>query len=70
MDDGAADDSDASNRQIQQIEQASIEVAPAVVTAVMTTIVSFLQVFFLTGRDHRLFSPLAFTKTFAIAAAL
>ncbi|MEM8668017.1 MAG: efflux RND transporter permease subunit [Planctomycetota bacterium] len=52
------------------IQDAAIEVAPAVVTAVMTTIVSFLPVFFLTGRDHRLFAPLAYTKTFAIAAAL
>lgn len=52
------------------IQDAAIEVAPAVVTAVMTTIVSFLPVFFLTGRDHRLFTPLAYTKTFAIAAAL
>ena len=39
------------------------------VTVVATTIVSFLPVFFLTGRDYKLFSPLAFTKTFAIAAA-
>lgn len=52
------------------ISSAAIEVAPAVVTAVTTTIVSFLPVFFLTGRDHRLFAPLAYTKTFAIAAAL
>ncbi len=49
---------------------AAIEVAPAVLTAVATTIVSFLPVFFLTGRDYRLFSPLAYTKTFAIAAAM
>jgi Cu(I)/Ag(I) efflux system membrane protein CusA/SilA len=52
------------------IYDAAVEVAPAVVTAVATTIVSFLPVFFLTGRDYRLFSPLAFTKTFAIAAAM
>ena len=39
-------------------------------TAVSTTIVSFLPVFFLTGRDHRLFAPLAWTKTFALAASL
>ena len=52
------------------IQRAAIEVVPAVVTAVMTTIVSFLPVFFLTGRDYRLFAPLAYTKTFAIAAAL
>ena len=52
------------------VYQATIEVAPAVVTAVATTIVSFLPVFFLTGRDYKLFSPLAYTKTFAIAAAM
>lgn len=52
------------------IYRAAIEVAPAVVTAVSTTIISFLPVFFLTGRDYKLFSPLAYTKTFAIAAAM
>lgn len=52
------------------VYKAAIEVAPAVATAVATTIVSFLPVFFLTGRDYRLFSPLAYTKTFAIAAAM
>ena len=52
------------------IEEAATEVAPAVVTAVATTLISFLPVFFLTGRDARLFSPLAYTKSFAIAAAL
>ncbi|TWU46771.1 efflux RND transporter permease subunit [Rubripirellula reticaptiva] len=52
------------------IYEATIEVAPAVITAVATTIVSFLPVFFLTGRDYRLFSPLAYTKTFAIAMAM
>ncbi|WP_153557741.1 efflux RND transporter permease subunit [Roseimaritima sediminicola] len=52
------------------VYEAAVEVAPAVVTAVATTIVSFLPVFFLTGRDYRLFSPLAYTKTFAIAAAM
>ena len=41
------------------IQNAVVEVAPAVVTAVMTTVVSFLPVFFLTGRDYRLFAPLA-----------
>ncbi|QEF98559.1 Cation efflux system protein CusA [Stieleria maiorica] len=52
------------------VYEAAVEVAPAVVTAVATTIVSFLPVFFLTGRDYKLFSPLAYTKTFAIAAAM
>ncbi len=52
------------------IVEAAHEVAPAVVTAVSTTIVSFLPVFFLTGRDYKLFAPLAYTKTFAMVAAL
>ncbi len=52
------------------IIDATYEVAPAVMTGVSTTIVSFLPVFFLTGRDFKLFSPLAWTKTFAMFAAL
>lgn len=59
-----------AEKRSQVISDAATEVAPAVVTAVTTTIVSFLPVFFLTGRDYKLFSPLAWTKTFAIAAAL
>lgn len=61
-------DSDISRSDV--IYEAAAEVAPAVMTAVTTTIVSFLPVFFLTGRDYKLFAPLAMTKTFAIAAAL
>lgn len=55
---------------LEVITQASGEVAPAVVTAVATTVVSFLPVFMLTGRDYKLFAPLAWTKTFALLAAL
>lgn len=61
---------ESSKSRVDAVYEAAIEVAPAVVTAVATTIVSFLPVFFLTGRDYRLFSPLAYTKTFAIAAAM
>jgi Cu(I)/Ag(I) efflux system membrane protein CusA/SilA len=57
-------------RRPQIIVDAAHEVAPAVVTAVSTTIVSFLPVFFLTGRDYKLFAPLAYTKSFAMIAAL
>ena len=59
-----------SEERIRRIGQSARDVVPAVVTAVTTTIVSFLPVFFLTGRDYRLFSPLAWTKTFALASAL
>jgi copper/silver efflux system protein len=52
------------------IRQAAAEVAPAVMTSVLTTTVSFLPVFGLTAAELRLFAPLAFTKTFAMIGAL
>ena len=55
---------------LSKISEMTSEVAPAVITAVSTTIISFLPVFFLTGRDYRLFAPLAWTKTFALVASL
>ena len=59
-----------ADERMRRIGKSARDVVPAVVTAVTTTIVSFLPVFFLTGRDHRLFAPLAWTKTFALASAL
>jgi Cu(I)/Ag(I) efflux system membrane protein CusA/SilA len=55
---------------LRVIRRAAHAVVPAVMTAVSTTIVSFLPVFFLTGRDGRLFSPMAWTKSFALMASL
>ncbi|MEL7496066.1 MAG: efflux RND transporter permease subunit [Planctomycetota bacterium] len=55
---------------LKVITEMTSEVAPAVITAVSTTVISFLPVFFLTGRDHRLFAPLAWTKTFSLMASL
>ncbi|NOX57194.1 MAG: efflux RND transporter permease subunit [Planctomycetes bacterium] len=55
---------------LRVIHEAACEVAPAVVTAVSTTVISFLPVFFLTGRDYKLFAPLAWTKTFSLVASL
>ena len=57
-------------RRLEVIQEATQEVSPAVVTAVLTTVVSFLPVFMLTGRDYKLFAPLAWTKTFSLIAAL
>ncbi len=45
------------------------EVAPAIITASLTTIVGFLPIFALDGQAGRLFTPLALTKTLAIAGA-
>lgn len=57
-------------KRLQEIVDAASEVAPAVLTAVATTIISFLPVFMLTGRDYKLFAPLAWTKTFSLASAM
>lgn len=61
---------DEKQTRAEVIIAAAAEVAPAVVTAVSTTVISFMPVFFLTGRDYKLFAPLAYTKTFAMLAAL
>lgn len=52
------------------IFEATMEVASAVITAVATTIVSFLPVFAMEAAEGKLFRPLAFTKTFALVAAI
>lgn len=51
------------------IHQATVEVFPAVTTALLTTVVSFLPVFFMENAEGKLFRPLAFTKTFALGAS-
>ena len=54
----------------QIVYNATAEVSGAIVTAVMTTVISFIPVFTLIGAEGKLFRPLAFTKTFALIAAL
>lgn len=54
----------------QIIHEAATEVGGAVMTSAATTIIAFLPVFTLTGSEGKLFKPVAFTKTFAIAASL
>ncbi|PIR65664.1 MAG: CusA/CzcA family heavy metal efflux RND transporter, partial [Candidatus Omnitrophica bacterium CG10_big_fil_rev_8_21_14_0_10_43_8] len=45
------------------------EVGKPVLFALLTTIIGFIPVFVLTGQAGKLFRPLAFTKTFTMAAA-
>jgi len=52
------------------VYNATAEVSGAIVTAVMTTIISFLPVFTMIGSEGKLFRPLAFTKTFALTASI
>ncbi|MFT7627537.1 MAG: Cu(I)/Ag(I) efflux system membrane protein CusA/SilA, partial [Ulvibacter sp.] len=54
----------------QIVYNATTEVSGAILTAVMTTIISFIPVFTMIGAEGKLFRPLAFTKTFALTASL
>ena len=49
--------------------EAASEVGPALFFSLLIITVSFLPIFSLEGQEGRLFSPLAFTKTFAMAAS-
>ncbi len=49
--------------------EAASEVGPALFFSLLIITVSFLPIFTLEAQEGRLFSPLAFTKTFAMAAA-
>ncbi|MFW6164064.1 MAG: efflux RND transporter permease subunit, partial [Planctomycetota bacterium] len=55
---------------LEVVHRAACEVGGAVLTAVLTTVVSFLPVFVMTGAEGKLFKPLAFTKTFALIASI
>ena len=52
------------------IYNATTEVSGAILTAVLTTIISFIPVFTMIGAEGKLFRPLAFTKTMALASSL
>lgn len=49
---------------------AASEVGSAVITAILTTVVSFLAVFALEAQEGKLFKPLAYTKTFVLLASV
>jgi Cu(I)/Ag(I) efflux system membrane protein CusA/SilA len=51
------------------VTEASIEVGPALFFSLLVITLSFVPVFTLEAQEGRLFSPLAFTKTYAMAAA-
>jgi Cu(I)/Ag(I) efflux system membrane protein CusA/SilA len=51
------------------ITDASIEVGPALFFSLLIITLSFLPVFTLQAQEGRLFAPLAFTKTYAMAAS-
>lgn len=64
------DENKEGKNPLQVIYNASSEVGSAILTAISTTIVSFLAVFTMTGTEGKLFKPLAFAKTFALLASV
>ena len=54
---------------VNLIYKAVSEVSGAISTAMITTIVSFLPVFTMEAQEGKMFSPLAYTKTYALASA-
>jgi copper/silver efflux system protein len=57
-------------KRIDVVHRGATEVGSAVLTAIATTVISFLPVFAMTGAEGKLFTPLAFTKTFVLVAAV
>lgn len=55
---------------LEIVYKACSEVGSAVVTAVLTTVISFLPVFAMEAAEGKLFKPLAYTKTFALIGSI
>src|SRR3546814_2192807 len=51
------------------VADSAAEVGPALFVSLLIIALSFVPVFALEGQEGKLFSPLAFTKTYAMAAA-
>ncbi len=64
------EEADEDEPRLQVIFRACAEVGGAVLTAVLTTVISFLPVFAMEGAEGKLFKPLAYTKTFALIASV
>ena len=66
--DNADSEPDAATRW-RLVTDAAAEVGPALFLSLLIITFSFLPIFSLQGQEGRLFAPLAFTKTYAMAAA-
>jgi len=56
----------SEKERISIIEKASLQVGRPIFLSTLIIIVSFLPVFMLTGQEQKLFTPLAWTKTFVL----
>ena len=59
----------AGDEQWRVIGEAAVQVGPALFFSLLIITLSFIPVFALEAQEGRLFSPLAYTKTYAMAAA-
>jgi Cu(I)/Ag(I) efflux system membrane protein CusA/SilA len=64
------DEAPPEESRLEVVYRACTEVASAVVTAVLTTVISFLPVFTMEAAEGKLFRPLAYTKTFALIGSI
>ncbi len=64
------DECSPQDNRLEAVYKAASEVGSAILTAVSTTVVSFLPVFTMTGAEGKLFKPLAWTKTFCLIASI
>jgi Cu(I)/Ag(I) efflux system membrane protein CusA/SilA len=60
---------DPRRSRVDVLIEAAAEVGPALFFSLLIITVSFMPIFTLESQEGRLFSPLAFTKTFSMAAA-
>ena len=64
-----ADQAPSAGQQLGLIADAASEVGPALFFSLLIITLSFVPVFSLEAQEGKLFAPLAFTKTYAMAAA-
>ncbi len=64
------DDPESSGTVTERVYDGAREVGPAILTAVSTTVISFLPIFTMEGAEGKLFKPLAYTKTFALISSV
>ena len=64
------DEAPPDENRLEVVYRACTEVGSAVVTAVLTTVISFLPVFTMEAAEGKLFRPLAYTKTFALIGSI
>ncbi|KAA3599370.1 MAG: AcrB/AcrD/AcrF family protein [Calditrichaeota bacterium] len=62
--------SEENDNKLEVIFKATSEVGSAILTAIATTVISFLPIFTMEAAEGKLFRPLAYTKTFALIASV